>query len=48
MKKILAAIYSVYVGLLFFICLTLMLILYVPLLVIRNDRTRMRVDLCIQ
>ena len=43
MKKILAAIYSVYVGLLFFICLTLMLILYVPLLIIRNDRTRMKV-----
>ena len=43
MKKILAAIYSVYVGLLFFICLTLMLIVYVPLLIIRNDRTRMKV-----
>ena len=43
MKKILAAIYSVYVGILFFLCLTIMLILYIPLLLIRNDRMRMRI-----
>ena len=43
MKKILAAIYSVYVGALFFTCLTVMLILYVPLLLIRDDRLRMRI-----
>lgn len=43
MKNFFAAIYSVYVGLFFFICLTCMLIIYVPLLLIRNDRSRMRV-----
>jgi 1-acyl-sn-glycerol-3-phosphate acyltransferase len=43
MKKIPAAIYSAYVGLLFFTCLIIMLILYVPLLLIRHDRTRMRI-----
>ena len=43
MKKILASIYTVYVGLLFFLCLTCMLIIYVPLLLIRNERTRMKV-----
>src|ERR1700677_4884792 len=41
MKKLLAAVYTPYVGILFFACLTFMLILYVPLLLIRNDRTRM-------
>ncbi|MFN8310850.1 MAG: lysophospholipid acyltransferase family protein [Chitinophagales bacterium] len=43
MKKILSGIYSFYVGLLFFLCLVAMLLLYVPLLLIRNDRTRMRI-----
>jgi len=43
MKKILASIYFVYVAIVFFACLTSMLIIYVPLLLIRNDRTRMKV-----
>jgi len=43
MKKILGAIYFVYVGLLFFLCLTCMLIIYIPLLLIRNERTRMKI-----
>ena len=43
MKKILASIYFVYVAILFFLCLTCMLIIYVPLLLIRNDRTRMKI-----
>ncbi len=43
MKKILAFIYFVYVAIIFFACLTCMLIIYVPLLLIRNERTRMRV-----
>jgi 1-acyl-sn-glycerol-3-phosphate acyltransferase len=43
MKKILASIYMVYVAILFFTCLTCMLIIYVPLLLIRNDRTRMKI-----
>lgn len=43
MKKILASIYMVYVAILFFACLTCMLIIYVPLLLIRNDRTRMKI-----
>jgi 1-acyl-sn-glycerol-3-phosphate acyltransferase len=42
MKKIPAAIYTAYVGILFFLCLTCMLIIYVPLLLIRNERTRMK------
>lgn len=33
----------VYVAIVFFSCLTSMLIIYVPLLLIRNDRTRMKV-----
>ena len=43
MKKILAPFYFVWVATLFFFCLTCMLIIYVPLLVIRNDRTRMKI-----
>ena len=43
MKKILATIYTAYVAILFFLCLTCMLIIYVPLLLIRNERTRMKV-----
>lgn len=43
MKKILAYPYLVYVAILFFSCLTCMLIIYVPLLLIRNDRTRMKI-----
>ena len=43
MKKVLASIYFVYVAIIFFACLTCMLIIYVPLLLIRNDRTRMKV-----
>ena len=43
MKKILVSIYFVYVAIVFFACLTSMLIIYVPLLLIRNDRTRMKV-----
>lgn len=43
MKKILASIYMVYVAIVFFTCLTCMLIIYVPLLLIRDERTRMRV-----
>jgi len=43
MKKILASIYTAYVGILFFACLTCMLIIYVPLLLVRNDRTRMKI-----
>jgi len=42
MKKILAAIYTAYVGILFFACLICMLIIYVPLLLVRNERTRMK------
>ena len=43
MKKVLASIYFVYVGIIFFACLLCMLIIYVPLQLIRNDRTRMRI-----
>ena len=43
MKKILAAIYSAYVLLLIAICFICLLILFTPLLIIRNDRTRMRI-----
>jgi 1-acyl-sn-glycerol-3-phosphate acyltransferase len=43
MKKILAPIYLLWVATLFFLCLTCMLIIYVPLLLIRNERTRMRI-----
>lgn len=43
MKKLFGTLYSFYSGTLFFICLTIMLILYVPLLLIRDDRSRMRV-----
>ena len=43
MKKIPAAIYTAYVGILFFLCLICMLIIYVPLLLIRNDRSRMKI-----
>jgi 1-acyl-sn-glycerol-3-phosphate acyltransferase len=43
MKKILASIYFVYVAITFFICLTCMLIIYVPLLLIRNERSRMKI-----
>jgi 1-acyl-sn-glycerol-3-phosphate acyltransferase len=43
MKRIFGTLYSVYSGTLFFLCLTMMLILYIPLLLIRNDRKRMRV-----
>jgi 1-acyl-sn-glycerol-3-phosphate acyltransferase len=43
MKKALASIYFVYAGVLFFLCLTCMLIIYVPLQLIRNDRTRMKI-----
>lgn len=43
MKKLLAYIYFGYVAIVFMVCLIIMLILYVPLLLIRNDRTRMKV-----
>lgn len=43
MKKLLAYIYFGYVAIVFMACLIVMLILYVPLLLIRNDRTRMRI-----
>ena len=43
MKKIFGTLYSIYSGTLFFLCLTMMLLLYIPLLLIRNDRSRMRV-----
>ena len=43
MKKILATIYTAYVAILFFLCLTCMLIIYVPLLLVRNERSRMKV-----
>jgi 1-acyl-sn-glycerol-3-phosphate acyltransferase len=42
MKKILAPIYTAYVGILFFTCLICMLIIYVPLLLVRDDRARMK------
>lgn len=43
MKKVLASFYSVYVGFVFFACLLVMLLLYLPLLLIGNDRKRMAV-----
>ncbi|MCW3124920.1 MAG: phospholipid/glycerol acyltransferase [Bacteroidetes bacterium] len=43
MKKVFAYIYFIYVGIIFFACLLIMLILYVPLLLIRNDRMRMKI-----
>src|SRR4051812_25602887 len=43
MKKVLAYIYFIYVAIVFFICLLIMLILYLPLLLIRNDRLRMKI-----
>jgi 1-acyl-sn-glycerol-3-phosphate acyltransferase len=43
MKKILSVPYSFYVAVLFMTCLTILMILYIPLLLISNDRTRMRI-----
>ena len=43
MKKIFGTLYSIYSGTLFFLCLTIMLLLYIPLQLIRNDRNRMRI-----
>ena len=43
MKKLFGTLYSIYSGTLFFLCLTIMLLLYIPLLLIRNDRSRMRI-----
>ena len=42
MKKILAPFYTAYVGILFFLCLFIMLIIYIPLLLVRDDRARMK------
>lgn len=39
----LVGVYSLYVAVLFALCLTAMLVLYAPLLIIRNDRQRMRI-----
>jgi 1-acyl-sn-glycerol-3-phosphate acyltransferase len=43
MKKVLSYIYFGYVATVFMSCLTVMLILYVPLLLVRNDRSRMKI-----
>ena len=43
MKKILSIPYSIYVAVLFMTCLTILMILYMPLLMIRNERIRLRI-----
>jgi 1-acyl-sn-glycerol-3-phosphate acyltransferase len=43
MKKILSIPYSIYVAVSFFLVLCILLVLFTPLLLIRNDRKRMRI-----